>query len=632
MPQINIPLDERRTTPLWRNVSFTLMWTSTAASGFGDRMIQLAAWSMLGITLAGSQASSIQAAVAFWFFLPYILLSGIGGWMADTLPRKFILFACDETRALILLGAVLLAPTGAVFAIPPDHHWKVYGIIFGVGCMAAIFSPTRAATLPQIVPVRQLQPANAIMLGIAVIASLLGLIVGAPIVGHSVKLALFVGAAAFAVTGSFFLFIKLRVHTRTARDSQRGQLQRMFEAVTYTWSHRKIRDLVLLNILFWAAANVLVAAVTAMCKNNYGFDDTQVVSASSKMMACVGAGMLTSSLWVAWINTRRESAWFAMSCLLLASLLMGVLSANGSYLTGLVLCAAVGFFGNAAMIVTTTLIQSIAPDHIRGRVFGVREVLSTGSAVVVNFAIWRLPNADAAMIPALLGTGLVLGLVALRGLWVEITRGPMPSRTANVFYRIVRAYTLVWHRVRWIGRNNLPMKGPVILASNHTTGLDPFLMQTGCTRMIRWVMIGRYRFRILNPLWNAIQPITVNQDGKDLGKLRQMLRALEEGSVIGIYPEGGLQREKRELQPFAAGIGLLAARSGARVVPVWIDGTPRVHSMWRHFLRPSHSLVVFGKPYTPDTTKSHQEIADDLRERMLALAAGIDRARAEQAV
>ena len=81
------------------------MWTSAAASGFGDRLVQLAAWSMLGVHLAGTDASSVQAGVSFFFFLPYVLLGPWAGWLADTLPRKWILLFCDEARAFVLLLA-----------------------------------------------------------------------------------------------------------------------------------------------------------------------------------------------------------------------------------------------------------------------------------------------------------------------------------------------------------------------------------------------------------------------------------------------------------------------------------------------------------------------------------------------
>src|SRR5690625_5006019 len=120
---------------LWRNINFTLMWTSTAASGFGDRMIMLAGLALLGGLVAGTHNStSVQASTQFWFFLPYILFSMPAGWIADRVPRKWLLFACDESRGIILLLSffAVAAATG-VSALPPQYHWRVYLALFGVG-------------------------------------------------------------------------------------------------------------------------------------------------------------------------------------------------------------------------------------------------------------------------------------------------------------------------------------------------------------------------------------------------------------------------------------------------------------------------------------------------------------------
>ena len=76
-----------------------LMWTSVAASGFGDRIVQMVAWELTGISLAGSEPAQITAAITFFFMLPYVLFGTLGGWIADTLPRKWVRVACDEIRA-----------------------------------------------------------------------------------------------------------------------------------------------------------------------------------------------------------------------------------------------------------------------------------------------------------------------------------------------------------------------------------------------------------------------------------------------------------------------------------------------------------------------------------------------------
>ncbi|MFK7788552.1 MAG: hypothetical protein AB8C95_03520, partial [Phycisphaeraceae bacterium] len=113
--------------PLWRNASFTLMWTSTAASGFGDRMIMLAALALLGGMAQTADSAGILASTQFFFFLPYLIFNIVGGWLADHLPRKWLLLVCDESRGMILLGSFLLLLSASGEATQPEGvHWKVY--------------------------------------------------------------------------------------------------------------------------------------------------------------------------------------------------------------------------------------------------------------------------------------------------------------------------------------------------------------------------------------------------------------------------------------------------------------------------------------------------------------------------
>ena len=299
---------------------------------------------------------------------------------------------------------------------------------------------------------------------------------------------------------------------------------------------------------------------------------------------------------------------------------MAAMAINESYKLGLGLSFAIGFFGNAAMICVATLTQSLSPDYIRGRVFGVRDLFNTLSAVLVNLVIWRLPNADQYMVVTLGLVAGVLSVVAAAGLGRQLTSGPMTRNSQNVLWHVNRAFMLVWHRLRWVGRDHMPTQGRVILAANHTTGIDPLLIQASLPRPIAWVMLRNYRFRVMEPFWRVIEPITVDVNGSQLSQLRQMLRSLDEDKVLGIFPEGAAQRGDRVLKPFQPGIGLLTKRSGAKIVPIWIDGTPRTHNMLWHFLRPSRSTVIFGQPYEPDQSLPHEQIAQDLRNRIVGLS------------
>ena len=620
--KINNKISRPTTSSLWRNVSFLLMWSSVAASGFGDRLIQLAAEPMLGVNVeeGDPQAARITAGVMFFFLLPYMVCTVAGGWLADRVPRKWIMLACDEGRAIVLLVAVFMAAgLGSTQVIPVSHHWKIYLILVATGCFAAIFNPAKQSTVPQIVPAWHLQQANAVLAGIALIASLIGLKIGAPIVQtHSVKLGILLGVISFGISGWFFVFLKIRPKSTAsvASTARPGLFVQMAEALFYIRHHRPVRNLVILNILFWSAAWIVNAAIAAFSHKHYGLP---YLTSKSNMMAALGAGLLCGSLFVLWMRTRRESGIVAMASLVVASVSMVLLAANRVYLVGLGLAFVIGLFGGVFMICVDTLTQSITPNYLRGRIFGMRAMLNTTFAVMINFAIWRSPAADYWMIHALYVTAGVMGLVAVWGLVGQMTNGPIYNRCLNVLWRLTRLYTLVWHRLQWTGREKVPSTGAFILAANHTAALDPMLIQAMMPRRIRWVMLKRFQNPWLSFLWNAIEPIALESEAQNIKQMREMLRVLEEGQVLGVFPEGGLQRDKRELRPFHAGIGLLTKRSKAPILPVWITGTSQAKHMFWHFFRFSRSRLIVGDPFRPDPNLNHEQIVQDLRARLIEL-------------
>jgi 1-acyl-sn-glycerol-3-phosphate acyltransferase/predicted MFS family arabinose efflux permease len=601
------------------------MWSSVAASGFGDRLIQLAAEPMLGVNEPEASASSISSGILFFFCLPYMLFTLVGGYLADRLPRKWIMLACDEARAAILLLAFFMAANlGQLGKIPSDHYWKVYLIMACTGAFAAIFNPSKQSTVPQIVRPRYLQPANAVLAGIALIASLLGAKVGAEILAYSIQAAIMLGAVAYGISGLFFAFLKTAPGPAAHALQRTSIVAQAVGAVSYLRHHRTVRHLVVLNILFWTAGYILYAALAALARKHYGIATDDYMATKVNLMTALGGGVLCGSLVVMWVRSRRVSSYVGMIGLIMAGTCMLLLTVNRSYSLGLVLVFANGLGGGLFMVCVDTLTQRLTPNYIRGRVFGLRSMLNTISAVAVNFTIWRVQDADLVMIPVLGVTAGVLLLVSIYGLWILMTRGPMSTRRLNAVWRTSRVLFLLWHRVRWIGRHNVPSHGPVILAGNHTAGIDPFIIATGTIRFVTWVMSSKYYFRIINPIWDVALPIVLNVEDPEIAKVRSIIQALKDGKIIGLFPEGQLQRDVRELQAFRPGIGMIARRTGATIVPIWIAGTPESKSMLVHFLRPSRSVVVFGEPYLPDPSDTKEQIVEELRRRMVALADLVD--------
>ncbi|MEM9414625.1 MAG: MFS transporter [Planctomycetota bacterium] len=614
-------------TPLWRNLSFTLMWTSTAASGYGDRMIMLGALALLGGLAENSDSSAIQASTQFWFFLPYLVFNLLGGWLADHLPRKWLLLGCDESRGLILMGSVIaLAGLTGSAQLPEGHAWKVWATLAAIGTFAAIFNPTRNAIVPQIVKPNQLQSANAVILVINVVASMVGFLIGSRMIKPdsigSVQLGLLMGALFYIVSGLFFAFMKPAASVEADTPTNRS----MRQAVRYAIAHRRVFVLILVNVLVWASAAAVSTGILGVLRVHHGLSGEPLLKQFGIMFPLLGFGMLAGAVVIILIQTRRESTLVLTAALIgagICTLVLGLVPVLWVAYAG---CFGVGFFGNIAIISALTVLQSICPNYIRGRIMGLNAMINTIFSVIVYAAIWQMPNADTSVVVSMSVIGPLLILGGIIGMLRYLQSGPLPNRTANALWRVTRLFCFSWHRMRIHGKHHVPGDGPTLIVANHTTAMDPFLIQSSCTRMVRWLMLTSYRMKIAQPLWNAIDPICIEHDKKTdtaqsgMKQVRQIVAELKKGDLVGVFPEGHLQYDNRELKPFEDGAAVMARLSKCQIVPCWIDGTVLSKSMLAHVLKPTHSTVTFGPPFTPEPGMSVEALTEEIRRRIVALS------------
>jgi 1-acyl-sn-glycerol-3-phosphate acyltransferase len=165
-------------------------------------------------------------------------------------------------------------------------------------------------------------------------------------------------------------------------------------------------------------------------------------------------------------------------------------------------------------------------------------------------------------------------------------------------FRFLRAgaaiYTRVFHHATVHTHCPLPETGPAILVCNHTSSIDPILLQAFSPRLIRWMMAKEYfDYWALRWVFSSVGVILVERSGRDLAATRAALRVLEAGYVLGVFPEGKIETSK-DLLPFQSGIGLLALKSGAPVYPAYLDGTQRMREMVEACIKPSTVSISFG--------------------------------------
>jgi 1-acyl-sn-glycerol-3-phosphate acyltransferase len=136
-------------------------------------------------------------------------------------------------------------------------------------------------------------------------------------------------------------------------------------------------------------------------------------------------------------------------------------------------------------------------------------------------------------------------------------------------------FARIYHDLTITAPPRLPAKGAAILICNHTSGLDPLLLQSVCNRVVIWMMAKEYYdIRPLKPAFKLIEAIPVDRGSRDTAATRSALRALQDGRVLGIFPEGRIA-PTGDLLPFQPGVALMAIKAKVPVYPAYLDGTQR---------------------------------------------------------
>ena len=171
---------------------------------------------------------------------------------------------------------------------------------------------------------------------------------------------------------------------------------------------------------------------------------------------------------------------------------------------------------------------------------------------------------------------------------------------------------LLWmlYRVKVVGMENFPKDGGVVIVSNHVSWIDGILLLWVLPRNIRFIVDGgNFNLKLADFCANAFDTIMMSSSPKSIGRaLKTARESLNNGEVVGIFPEGTLTRTG-QLQGFKPGITKIIKGTDAKIVPVYM------HGMWGSILSfsggnffwkwpscPRRQLVLFiDKPLPVDT-------------------------------
>ena len=209
------------------------------------------------------------------------------------------------------------------------------------------------------------------------------------------------------------------------------------------------------------------------------------------------------------------------------------------------------------------------------------------------------------------------------------------------FYRRVRAFTrglfALWFRWRRIGLGNIPLEGPVLLAANHVSFIDPPMIGSAVDRTVSFLARDSlFTVPVVGTVIRKLNAVPVDRDGGGGAGLKAILDRLKAGGCIVLFPEGTRSHDG-QLQRARSGIGLTVLKSEAVVVPVRVFGAYEAFGRHRKFPLPGQVTLKFGPPLTFERERAEaascskarlKQIYQEIADRVMDGIAKIDLAEA----
>ena len=391
-----------------RHHNYRLYWSGQVISLMGTWMQSIGqVWLVLELSHSAWQLGVVGALQA----LPILLFSLFGGVFADRWPKRRVLLV-TQTAAMIqalLLWALLV--TGTV------QLWHLYVLALLLGLTNCLYRPASGAFVVELVGREDLPNALALNSTLSTLARIVGPALGGIVIaGSGVTMLFLLNALSFLPVMVGLVLIKShQLHAQVLQHSGAGEWQntwqRLREGVTYVWKTPEVLVVTVvvgLVLLFGSNFNVVLPlfATDVLHEGATGF---------GFLSASFGVGALLAGLWLAWSN-KQATIRRVLIGMLIFGMLEAIFAASRIYLLSLALIASVGFMEETFAMQAVTTLQTVAPDHLRGRIMSVQVLFFDGSLPLGYLLMGWLSGLCGAPIAML--TGALLSLVIAGGGWI----------------------------------------------------------------------------------------------------------------------------------------------------------------------------------------------------------------------
>jgi acyl-[acyl-carrier-protein]-phospholipid O-acyltransferase / long-chain-fatty-acid--[acyl-carrier-protein] ligase len=578
----------------------SFLWTQFLGA-FNDNLFKMVV-SLVAVHAATKAASgealSIVGAV---FILPFLLFSGYAGQIADVYSKRTVLVA---TKSLEIVATSL-----GLVAFILGRLEVAYVVLFLIAVQATFFSPAKYGILPEMLPDRDLSRANGMLEMSTFVAIVVGTAGGSFMFDAWRDHLWLVGlvVVAVAIVGTLASFGIPRVQPALpGRGIQANPWSEIVSGLKRLRGDRVLRLTVVGLSYFWFMGALLQLVVVLFGIDVLHLTDSKV----GVLTTCSAIGIAAGSMAAGRLSGDKVELGLAP----IGSIGMGAFAiflarSGGSFGLAAFNLAALGFFGGLFAVPLNALLQQRSSAEEKGRLMATNNFLNMVGIALSSAALWLCTSRFGWTADRII---LVFGIVTLAASVYVLAVVPAFLIRFSLW---IATHTI--YRIRIVGQENVPFRGPALLVCNHLSHVDGLLVGSCVQRFIRFLVYRPYyEHRAFNWLLTLMKAIPVAAGRDAIRSLDLARQELQDGHVVCIFAEGSISRTGN-LLPLKRGFERIVEGLDVPVIPVYLDrvwGSIFSFKGGRFFWkRPLHVpypvTVAFGRPLPSTTTAEQARLA-----------------------
>jgi acyl-[acyl-carrier-protein]-phospholipid O-acyltransferase / long-chain-fatty-acid--[acyl-carrier-protein] ligase len=585
-------------TETLKQPGFFAFFCTQFLGAFNDNFLKIVV-SFIALNMAVRGSNSYVELIAFLFMLPSALFSGYAGHLADVYSKRSILVVVKFCEIVIMVLALVAFFTG--------HIESMLAIVFLMGLHAAFFSPAKYGILPEMLPDADLSRGNGLLEMSTFMAIILGTSAGSAIYALWKYNLPLIGLLmiAIAVLG---LLTSLKI-TRV-RPSGAAKLFRLnpfgeiVDGLTRLRAERPLWLTVLGISYFWFLGALVQINMLFFGKELLHLNEFHIGLLATFLALGIGLGSLAAG--------RLSGDHIELGLVPLGSVAMGislgwVALAAPFYPHTAVALIGLGFSAGLFAVPLNAYLQQKAGREEKGQLLATNNFMNTLGIFLAAGIHWFFKSALQFTPDKII---LFTGLVTLCGTVAILYLLP------DYFVRfILWLFTHTAYRIKIVGAENLPLKGPALLVSNHVSFVDAFLIGGALPSFVRF-MLHRdyYDLKALNWFFRLMRSIPVSATNRRdiVQSLKHARNELDNGHVVCIFAEGAITRTGH-IQPFKRGFEKIVEGTGVPIIPVHLDqlwgsifSFHEGRFFWKRPKQFPHPVTVSFGPPLPSNATVHE--------------------------